>query len=123
MSSALAHNHLIEEMDAVSPTVEAQKFVEPRNQHRRLCFSSFAPFLLDSATVVKMPDAAALEVVESLVPLLKLGGAIGVIPLEFQHLRSLADFIHERRLPLFLGKLVAIIELICYFWLSRLTCR
>lgn len=100
ISSALSHKHLVEDMDSFSPQLETLK--EPQNRHPRICSSSFAPFLLDSATVVKMPEGAALAVVESVVPLLKLGGAIGVIPLEFRHLRSLANFVHERRLPLFL---------------------
>jgi len=87
MSSALSSKHLVENMDSVLPITSSLD-----------CSSN----LLDAATIVRMPEETTRRVIESVFPLMKLGGAIGVVPLDFDHLRSISDYIHERQLPLYL---------------------
>ena len=91
ISSALSSKRLIKDVDYVLPMSSSS-----------MTSSDFSPHMLDAVTVLRMPEDTTQQVVESILPLMKLGGAIGVIPLDFSHLQSLSDYIHELHLPLYL---------------------
>jgi SAM-dependent methyltransferase len=65
--------------------------------HDGLCYNS-----LDAVAVVKLPRSKAIQSIIGVLPFLKSGGCVGVVPLHLDDIQALDDAIHETRLPLYL---------------------